>query len=198
MYMAAIVRFFCSVGPSNASVKPWWPDISFEYLSALTQAGIMVRALPIGATYLQFPRTPEWDHWRTLQSVFYEPLAEQYVNVVCCQPGVEMGKKMREGDFFPGAEHSKKHNDVVYEPQTAIEGLWTAGMRNVAITNARPDDPPSRDEVETLKKYDAVLCPYGLDTLVLRSVGVIADHCPPFNLKSDASAIPRILEGYSA
>jgi hypothetical protein len=88
------------------------------------------------------------------------------INIVCAPPNLLLGSVFK----VEGSE--------VYKPQTALSGCWTAGTRNIAITEIKPK-APEPNEVEALKKYDLVLCPTEEDTRVLQELGVRAIHVPP-------------------
>jgi hypothetical protein len=215
MYMAALVRYFCVVGPRARSrwqsdrslgftFQHWWPNLSFLYLRAFVEAGIGVRALPIGGTFLQFPRERKWAHWQDLASCFFAEVAPHYVNVVCSPAGLVQGRRVTGRQLAPTrvvgagggevppqvlAPGARASAGTVDEPQLALVALRTGGVRNIAITGTDPC-APSRAEIEALKRYDAVVTPSELDARDLRSLGISAQHYAPDTLRSDANAIP--------
>ena len=212
MYMAALVRYFCVVGPRSKSQKLWWPDVSFDYLMAFVAAGIKVRALPIGGTFLQFPRDPSWKHWQAVSRCFFEEVAPNYVNVVCSPAGLVQGRRVTGRQLAPTrvvgigggevppqvlAPGARASAGAVYEPPLALVALRTAGVRNIAITGARPNIPCT-EEVEALKLYDAVVCPQARDAVMLQALGVSAQVYEPGSLASDANALPCFLGVHDA
>jgi hypothetical protein len=85
--------------------------------------------------------------------------------------------------------------EVVYEPASALVGLYTDKRRNIAITSATPSPTPT--EALALCKYDAVLTPTALDSDRLRNLKVDACHYPPEQLRVEATRLPMFLEGAS-
>lgn len=169
----ATLRYFCMVMPTGG------PSLGFDYLEALHLTGLGVKACPIGPAFLMS------GPWPALMNLFVGPgqVAKAFVNVVCAPPDLLMGQALREVDVKPpsGAgplTGEKAREEVVYKPQTAISGLFTVGVPNIAITAARPR-PPSEHEITALLKYDAVITPSETDAMVLKGLGVVAIHMPP-------------------
>lgn len=207
--MPARIRFFCVLGPRGGkSVKGWWPDVSWLYLKALIDGEFAVRALPIGASYMNIPPSdPGWRHWKKVMHLFTEQLDADYVNVVCAPPGMVMGSRKTRGQLsparmeeldnmvpgHPGAGAVAVHREmtaaaaasdaeeVVYEPSTALSSLWTEGKKNIAITGVSPK-PPDENEIEALSRYDHVLSPTPNGAMALVQAGVDAIRLAPREL----------------
>lgn len=199
--MAALVRMFCMVGPRRPTehvTDAWWPDISYTYVCALADAGINVRVIAIGGAQFQ-----AWEHWRGLAPLFAGEIVDNFVNIVCCPPGIVTGQRMTAQSMAPrqvlagdGGMVAPPHitaagaaadDDVVYEPATALAQYYTEGHRNIAITGTYPS-PPSDAELEALAKYDAVLTPTAIEADLLARVSACA--YPASRLKKEAKSLP--------
>jgi len=170
-----MLRYFCLVaGPVG--------DLGYAYMMALRTTGIRLRAIPIGGAVFGAD-----ERWTKQSELFAIPMEIPYVNVVCAAAGVTMGTRTVASSFSnardlpaelqrvlgPQAERPA----VVYEPKTALEGLYTVGCRNVAILRALP--LPDAREVKALMQYDRVLCPNASDCEALAQLGITATQMPP-------------------
>jgi hypothetical protein len=191
--MDAAIRYFCLVLPNGGA------SLGYDYLEAFDKTELGVRACPIGPAFLMS------EPWIKLNHLFHiGQIAKSYVNVVCAPPNLLMGTRLRVTDVkapsrlpSPGEETKPfalsapipgaASEDVVYEPQTALGGLFTVGVPNIAITMPRPK-PPDEDEVRALCQYDAVLAPTADDASTLRHLGIIAFHVP-----ADPGQLERIV-----
>lgn len=158
MTAPARVRYHCLAVPGDA------PTLGFDVLAALRRAGISVRALSIGPAFLA------WPPWNEHLEVFQAELAPRFVNVVCAPPGLWLGSPMRASE-----DHGKKSeilaSDRIYRPPTALTGLHTVGVPNVAVTMPKPR-PPDDHELVALRLYDRILCPSTDGTAELRALGL--------------------------
>jgi hypothetical protein len=190
-----MIRYFCVVAHGPVG------DLSREYLAELQGCGRPVRAIPIG------PACPEG--WGPLARLFVTDLSEPFVNIVCAPPGFLMGGRMSSRDMIPGTGVDPRELDVqdvgkvlaelahikvepgrevIYEPQTALGGIYTVGCKNVAITGIVPRGPDPK-EVFALQRYDAIIAPTRADTEGLRALGLDAVHMP-----SDRSQLRELLD----
>jgi hypothetical protein len=183
--MDAAIRFFCLVLPSEG------PQAGFDYLEALEATELGVRAAPIGPAFLMSGRWPELQHL-----FFIGQVAKSYINVVCSPPNLLLGHTLRAVDVAPSQDERSRPDtsraappvfaegtsvdplEPVYQAQTALAGLYTIGVPNIAITMPRPK-PPDDHEIAALMKYDAVLSPSDRDADALGMLGVPAMHLPP-------------------
>jgi hypothetical protein len=179
-----MVRYFCVVAPGAVG------DLGYDYLIAI--AGIAkLRAIPIGpAAALGYEQ-----RWWRASRLFTTPIDQPFVNVVCAMPGLEMGTRapahtMATKDGLPpelrailgpdadraAARHAKDGDDeLVYEPKGAFAGLWTAKVKNIAITQIGAQ-PIAAGELVALAKYDLVICPMPADSHTLADMGLSAVH----------------------
>lgn len=147
----ARIRYFCQLTLEDA------PLPSVAYLAALAKAGWGVRALSIFG--MPAPVGP----WAPYAALFATPMAPAYLNVVCALPGMPMGAPRKASELAGamrgpgGLTHAAGKDEVVYLPQTALAGLFTVGVPNVAITVPPPRDSISDEEWRTLERYDLVL-----------------------------------------
>lgn len=196
----AVIRYFCLVLPNGGA------QLGYDYLDALDRTGLGVAAQPIGPAFFMV------EPWIKLNHLFAaSTIAPRYVNVVCAPPNLLMGKRLQVTDVkapgrlpAPGEETrpfalsatpravrqtpGQVEEDAVYEPQTALGGLFTVGVPNIAITMPRPK-PPDEAEVRALNQYDAVIAPSSEDAAALRHLGIDAFHLPP-----DPKPLKRILD----
>jgi hypothetical protein len=183
----AAVRFFCLMLPNGGA------GLGYAYLEAFDQTGLGVKACPIGPAYLGADPWPKYAHL-----IFIGQVARSFVNVVVAPPNLLMGTRLRATDVKPPnhlptageetapfalsagtpATPAAAAEEVVYEPQTALGGLYTVGVPNIAITLPRPK-PPEDHEVRALAQYDAILCPTDADATALRHLGLVAFNVPP-------------------
>ena len=174
-----IYRYFCAVEPGCP-----WSVVAHQYAEALREAGLSVRLIAIGGSYLMEPSKldgPEgrahadgFAPWRRLAPLFGTPIGadDTVVNVVCAPAGMLLGPQKTLDD-----------GQVVYEPKTALSGLHTPGMKNVAITGCVPGGPEfDHDEAGALKRYELVACPSCDDMHDLRAFGVNTAFWPPDEL----------------
>lgn len=177
----AKVRYHCLAAPA-----PPGNHLGFDVLLALHQAGIAVRALSIGPAFLMHPP------WNALYKLFEAELDENYVNIVCAPPNLSLGAPMRAHEVAAPQDvrfARATDSNPVYRPQTALAGLHTVGVPNIAITLPRPK-PPSPAEITILNHYNVVLCPSLHMTVELVEAGVHnAEHAAP-------DAIPAIVSKF--
>ena len=152
------VRFYCVTALAEG------PQLGAEYLKAFRDLGVRIRVCPIGPAYLTAGPWPDLAHLFT-QVVTDEGNAD-FVNVVCAPPGLHLGATFQD-----------QNGNTAYRPQTALEALYTAGKKNIAVTLARPE-PPSEAEKEALRRYDVVMAPNASLALELCELGV-RTHCVP-------------------
>jgi len=177
----ALIRYFCMVLPNGGA------QLGFDYLEAFDKTGLGVRACPIGPAFLMS------GGWPKLTPLFFiGQNAKRYVNVVCAPPGLFMGHVLRAIDVKPPPDvlksslvssedtnpDAKDIERIIYDPQTALSGLFTVGVPNIAVTMPKPKLPDEK-ETSVLRRYDAVLCPTVEDANALRQLGIIAFQMPP-------------------
>ncbi len=180
------LRFFCCVAPGPVG------EVPLRYLEALVGTGIPTLTAPIGLAFMGVmgPR------WQALSHTFTTELVEPYVNIVCAPPGLLMGSPIRASDMQMSAseraelisdglalppapaEHGEDADEIVYVPHTALAGLYTVGVPNIAITDTRPK-PPDANEIRALAQYNRVVCSNTKDVVALRALGVDADKREP-------------------
>jgi len=173
-----MIRYFCSVAPGAAG------DIAHGYLQALSSLGRPFRAQSIGMAAFDCER-----RWWRVSALFQTPVRTPYVNIVCARLGLKLGHAMPLGRLGP-SEHlpdgseaagsdaldalerqiggKLKPAELVYQPESALVGLYTVGCVNIAITFDVGHASPR--ELEALSKYDAIITPFVLDRADLESV----------------------------
>jgi hypothetical protein len=166
-----MIRYFCLVARGEAG------DTAYAYLEALANVGRKLRAQPIGMAAFDCER--RW--WRAAH-LFATSMTHTYVNVVCARPGLMLGTRMpvsalaatavaKVPDGEGGTVVSDAQEplsaleraiggkiapvDIVYQPETALVGLYTVGCTNVAITAPHP--APTQGELMALARYDRVI-----------------------------------------
>ncbi len=167
--------------PGPAGVVPQ------RYLQALVDTGIPVLTAPIGIAFIG-ALEPQW---QALSATLNTELKKPYVNIVCAPPGLLMGSPMRASDMqMSPAERTELicdgldvppapvedvggGDEIIYVPQTALTGLYTVGVPNIAITDTRPK-PPDVHEIRALAQYDHVFAPSIADCAALCRLGVDA------------------------
>ena len=156
-------RYFCVVGPRR-DAEGYWPGIAYRYLVALRAAELKVRAISAsgGVTLQAGEMNRDYDHWREIRDVFATPMDPDdcVVNVVCAPLGMPLGT--------PG----KKKREVVYRPATALAGLYTDGLRNIAITGVQRGQNAQEGEVAALRQYQIVCVPRACDQRALEALDV--------------------------
>jgi hypothetical protein len=180
-------------------------EVPRRYLQALVDTGIPTLAIPIGGAFVG-GLPPEW---RALSGTFITDLEHPYVNIVCAPPGLLMGSPLRASDMQLSAPEraqlvsdglnvppapvaqGAEADELIYVPQTALSGLYTVGVPNIAITDTRPK-PPDAHEIRALAQYDRVCCHSQGDWKALTRLGVEALLVPP--LARSWRAILRELE----
>lgn len=168
----ALIRYFCIALPGQK------PQLGFEYVKAMDDAGLDVRVMSIGPAFLATKP------WSDVHHLFLTPLAKRFINVVCAPAGYMMGTTVKASDIAPpksvvgGTEKTPAPHAVVYRPQTALSNLFTVGVTNIAITRSWPQ-PPDTDELAVLGRYDAVVCPSDKDRLVFEQLGIDARVIDP-------------------
>lgn len=168
------IRFYCLALPGDA------PQLGFDYLEALHQAGLAVKACPIGPMFLH-------GRWPELMHLFVgaDMPDGRYVNVVCAPIGLPLGYASTRAasgppiGVVPGV--ATRDRDVVYAPQTALAGLYTVGAPNVALVMAPRAEPPG-GELQALTRYQRVCAPTESEATKLHALGVAADAIPPQSL----------------
>ncbi len=103
---------------------------------------------------------------------------KRYANVVCAPPNFLMGTRIIKGRDGLSPDSPGAEGEIAYEPATALSGLFTVGVPNIAITMPRPK-PPEPSEIRALARYDAVISPTEADAEALRALGVPASCVPP-------------------
>lgn len=159
--------------------------IAFSYLKAIDATGLGVRIMPIGLAL--FDRPP----WSEMPQVFTASISEPFINVVCVPLGVTLGAPVSAAKFVEDnledseaalAPESMRIEVPVnveggYVPETAIKGLHTDNVFNVAIVDGI--SPPSEEDAFALCRYSRVICPTHEGTTVLCKQGVPAATIPP-------------------
>ena len=165
------IRFHCLVNPGPG------PHLGFDHLAAIDSTGIGVRAVPIGLAILTA------DPWSALEHCFRGPPPDdgEYVNIVCAPPRYSLGTQATRAAIapptvvppgmrvpaLPGDE-----DEIVYRPMTALAGLYTVGVPNIAITMPQPK--PTDDEIGALGRYDRVFTPNAEAARRLGELGIKA------------------------
>lgn len=170
MAIASRVRFYCLALPSDA------PSAGFDYLEAIHNANISVKACPIGPVFIA-------GQWPKLMHLFAAPMpGDRYVNVVCSPLDLSLGFAMSKAGVAPpvGIPGSAPEGsrEVVYAPKTAISGLYTVGVPNIAITSA-PRRQASKGDLDALVKYDVVIVPNENDIESFHHLGIEVMLTPP-------------------
>ena len=151
----SLIRFACVTIPS---MDP--EGIAFSYLKAIEGTGLGVRIMPIGVMHFGIPP------WNAVPHLFLTALKTRYINVVCAEPGLRLGAAISAAQFsVPG-----NGDEAAYEPPTALSGLFTVGIPNVAILSGKT--LPEGKELESLKHYTAVVCPGDEGAGALAKAGV--------------------------
>jgi hypothetical protein len=184
----AQVRFFAQISP----VTDPWGSIASKYLKTLTGYGLTVRVVPIGPFFLSAFHRPDFAHWEEHLTCFTGELDQKYVNIVCAPTGLSLGPQLSVEQLAPrapmgvegnpmGGHHTQRPDGpqgVVYEPETAITGLWVKGQQNIAITGTRPT-APSDAELNKLREYDLVVAPTPEEAADLHGQGVSVSVVSP-------------------
>lgn len=151
--------------------------MSFDYLKAVDVTGVGVRAVAIGVSLLM------QEPWSQLAQLFTTPLGNRFINVVCAPPGLMLGVPTTAAQAGPNMDmpvtekRAATTEDIVYKPKTALSGLYTVGLSNIAIVPSAQN--LESDEIDALRKYDAVVCPDESDARYLLTQSVKAQHTPP-------------------
>jgi hypothetical protein len=111
--------------------------------------------------------------WNRVSPLFLTTLKTRFINVVCVEPGTKLGERFQATRIVmtpQGPMNDTPDDAAVYEPPMAISGLYTVGIPNIAILSGKtmPDDK----ELETLKRYDTVICADIQASLALDKLGV--------------------------
>ena len=168
--------------------------IAFPYLKSIEATGLGVRITPIGI--MHFGLEP-WNH---VVELFVTPVEDRYINVVCAPPRLYLGGAMTKQQLaeppgsVPKNEPSVDRSGVVYKPTTALDGLLTRGMRNVAILTIQNGLLPLEIEVEKLKQYDAVICPKDEDQQILQDDFQVPCQVIPME---NVAALRALFDGFS-
>jgi hypothetical protein len=181
-----MIRYFCLVAGGPVG------DLGYAYLTALRTTGVPLRAIPIGGATFGVEK-----RWTDVSTLFAVPMTLPYLNVVCATAGMPMGTRAVSSSFSSSNDlpaelrrvlgpHAVREA-VIYEPKTALEGLFTVGCKNIAILRALP--LPAAREITALLQYDLVLCPTAQDVAELAALGIVATHMPP-----SADGLLHILE----
>ncbi len=162
---AAQIRFWC-IPDGSAALEP------VIYLRSLLETGLGVRAVSItGLTFFVGKKHEDAGPWARFATAFTAPVARRYINVVCAPIGYIMGGRMApktraQGDPIDSSE-------FIATPKSALSGLYTVGVPNVAITTPPAGDTEMPEMCgQALKQYDSVLSPTPADAERLRELGV--------------------------
>lgn len=186
------IRYFCMVGlpAPKDHAGFWWPDTAYAYLEALALTSLGIRVIPIGGAPFNVDAAHGWKRWRDRADLFTGDVSPGFLNVVCAPIGLPSGAPQ-----FAGPEHEGsgpiRPGDLLYEPQTALTGLWTAGHRNIAITSIKARAGELAVDLPMLRKYDVVIVTEEDYVEGLIAGGVKAQFCPP----SDLELLARIVGG---
>lgn len=167
----ARIRYFAMLTLSDS------PLPACAYLAALERTGLGVRVLSV----FGMPSSP--GPWTPHAAAFMAPVAARYVNVVAALPGLPMGSPVTRRDLAGGfgtggaffdrrdfnvapagveqmaAETTADGDEVIYQPQTIIAGLYTVGVPNVLLTVPPAAGEISPAEIAAMSKYDVVAVP---------------------------------------
>jgi hypothetical protein len=169
----SLIRFACVTMPSVDR-----GGITFPYLKAIEGTGLGVRIMPIGMA--RFDTAP----WSGVSHLFLTALKTRYINVVCVEPGVMLGAAVSAAQFSaPG-----NGDAAAYDPPTAISGLFTVGIPNVAILSGK--GMPEAKELESLKHYTAVVCPTPEGANALTNLGINT-----FTVEPESDQLSRLFSG---
>lgn len=165
MEKEALIRYLCVTLPG---VDP--SGIAFDYLKSIEATGLGVRVWSLGAT--NFGVKP----WTEVSHLFLTPLGGRYINVVCAPPGLQLGSEASAATLSgdPRASH-----ETVYKPDTALVACYTVGVTNVAILTLAAGRKLSEKEIETLKLYNAVVCPDAETAAELAGHQITSMQIPP-------------------
>lgn len=117
----------------------------------MEQIGLGVHILPIGQT------DPTQGPWEPYNHLFRTLLKPVFINVVCFPSGF----------LLPSVTRAQ---------ETAISGLFTVGVPNIAICES---DFYLKKEIAMLSLYQHVICPTPEKTEILSSQGIAAETIPP-------------------
>ena len=151
--------------------------IAFSYLKAIDDTGLGVRIMPVGLAL--FDRLP----WSEMPHVFTASISEPFINVVCVPQGVTLGAPADAKQFaLPDGDQDLAiagdgPGEGNYKPETAIIGLYTDNVFNVAIVDWEGE--VDQAELYTLCRYSRVICPTHEATTALCKQGVPAATIPP-------------------
>lgn len=159
----ALIRYACLTSPGMDT-----EGLAFPYLKALDETRLGVRVMPVGMVAMWL------EPWNQLPHVFMSALKMRFINVVCVPPGVSLGMPISVAQFGNG---SGTQEGAVYKPDMAISGLYTVGIPNVAVLAGT--GALEHKEVESLKIYDAVVCPTTEGSAALEAQGIKAVTIPP-------------------
>jgi len=169
----SLIRFACVTTPGVDT-----GNVAFPYLKAADGTGLGVRVMPIGA--MHFGMEP----WTQLSYLFVTALAARFINVVAIEPGLPMGAAVSTAQFG----HARAGNEVAYEPDLALNALFTVGIPNVAILSG--EKMPEGKEIEALKHYTEVICPTMEGSNALQELGIKNTPIPP-----DPDLLSRLFSG---
>jgi hypothetical protein len=170
----AKIRLFCLTLPNPG------PQLGLRYALACEKTGLGVVVCPIGLFSLM------GGPWQDHLHLFVGAIDADFVNIVVSPPGLLLGQTLKERDVKPPAGLGgplplgtpAQGSEIVYRPLTALAGLHTAGVPNVAVTMVKPRLPEAA-EIEALSRYDLVFTPTIEDLEVLLGLGVTALLVPP-------------------
>lgn len=173
------IRFFCLTLPGTAA-----PQLGFDYVQALLSAQHRVRIMAIGTTWFDEPP------WCDVAEHFTTELQSDFVNMVCVPPNFPLGASIKVEDVIapenlpgyihPEGESSMSPNEVIYDPPTALGGLYTVGVKNIACT--RPVPTPTDREIQNLKQYDEIWVPFEMDAEIFTELGLSVSRKGPSDL----------------
>jgi hypothetical protein len=173
------VRYHCFTA---ATVEP---ILGLDYLLALAECS-RLQACPIGPAFLSLAP------WSAVSQHFIAPAADRYINIVCAPPDLAMGspvdRRAVAPQHIPGGQIVD--SETIYTPSTALSGLFTVGVPNIAITLGLVE--PSEPEKNALGRYDLVITPTDTDAEILAGWGVKVAVVPP-----EPDLLAEILSDYA-
>lgn len=171
----ASIRYACLTSPGMDA------GIAFRYLKAIDDTGLGVRIMPVGLAL--FDRLP----WSEMPHVFTASISDPFINVVCVPLRVTLGAPASAEQFaLPDEDQDLAIagdglGEGSYEPETAIKGLHTDNVFNVAIVDGT--SPMGKAELTALSEedrfalccYSRVICstPEGTTALCKRGVPAV-------------------------
>lgn len=138
--MTTFIRYFATTDGSVASELAW------NFMRR------MIRILPVRLCTLSGGLVGRWEGYNALLAT---PMTGDFVNVVCCDPARWTWIQSAAAPKAPPvAEAIAAGKAPPVEMLSSRAELWTKGVRNILIAATTPR---SEAELETAKKYDAVI-----------------------------------------